>query len=130
MPGRSHIEFRVKSPHQIGSRRLARRALSEGRTQVISPASAVRLLEAALGRHSPSWFNVDFIVRRIGGFEYTVVDVWTRGNPVARDRIYALREDFVRMTGWYPRSHGEPLERPRAPSRPTHVLPAIEGLGS
>jgi glyoxylase-like metal-dependent hydrolase (beta-lactamase superfamily II) len=62
-----------------------------------------------LGDRSAAIQECIFFDTRIDGFRYTVVDIWTAADALARDLIYSKSEDFVAQTGWYPRAHGEKL---------------------
>lgn len=110
------ISYRVLKGPSFGSKRLAREALAANRTDVLDPKPTVRWLESSLGSLAALVVECAFRQSTFDGFLYTTIDIWTKGDVRVRDAIFASRADFVRMTGWYPRSHGEPLNRQKLPA--------------
>lgn len=94
----------------FGPRKRAREYLAL-RREVVSPEEALPVLAGALGTAATAMQQIRFIDYWHHGesFRYTIALVWTSSDAEARQALFDLAEECVRLTGWYPLPQGERL---------------------
>jgi glyoxylase-like metal-dependent hydrolase (beta-lactamase superfamily II) len=81
------------------------------RRDVLAPEAAAREIARIVGERAAGIQRIRFIEFTHSGerLRYTIALTWTDADWALRDRIYAVAEEVVRATGWYPLPQGERL---------------------
>lgn len=106
------VSFEKSHSPWFGPTKRAREYLTH-RTQV-RPAEQTLPVLLDLLKHRANAVEfvrfIDFRHKHQKNFHFTIAVIWTHSDPAARQAIYEIAGEMVRMTGWYPLPMGERIE--------------------